>query len=502
MPKAVVVASVGAALVLALVAGCGGDEPSPTNVSSGTGPSTPGDPPPGADGGTSSEGGVVDGGACGNGGVDGMELCDGPPVACTTLGAVWASGQAACRADCSGYDVSSCTLGSQTTEAVVPKLRTANHDNALCNDGSPFSFDVSLVAGSKKWVVYLEGGGACDPVYGGCGARGVDLTSSKNRPADRAPGATSAIPTFLGRDPVMNPDFYDANIAFGQYCSSDGWTGTNTTPQTVKAKGGNAQWVFTGRHNARAFIETLFRAYGLDDGKSEVLFAGNSAGGMGANFNVDLIASRMPKAIAEGRIAVLSGAAWQNTLWDDPNFTSHGSGESDAQVGAKISAAYQSAGDPKCPAIAASKGAPVTACVGGPFTYAAASRPSPTGWGIRTFVAKNRLDQGEMKEHGIPLADTSSAIAQAARETWGQQMTASMKDVTWLYAPLDPQENADEENLHGLVTDPLVWTYEPPGHPGQSLRAMISRFWKAKPGDAGERLLFEGSVPHEGESGQ
>ena len=440
--------------------------------------------------------------ACGDGVVAGDELCDGPPVGCNTLGAVWASGTASCRTDCSGYDVSTCVLGTQTSEAVTPGARDARYAAALCNDGTPFSFDVFLVAGAKKWVVYLEGGGNCDGTFQSCKGRPRSLVSSALRPADRAAGEPTLNTTFLTRDSTINPDFYDANIAFGRYCSSDGWTGTNATPQTVIVKDGTAPFVFTGRNNAEAFIDTLFRAYGIDDATSEVLFTGNSAGGFGANVNIDLIAKRMPRAIADGRLAMLSGAAWKDVVWNDPAYSDYGKHLTDDQVGEAVSAIYAAETDPKCVALAAASGVSHSRCTGSALTYQAASSAAPAGWGVRTFIAKNRLDQGDMSEHGIPYADATKPADIAARATWLSQMTSAMANVSWLYAPADPQNDANTDNLHGLIVDPLVWEYEPPGYPGKTLKLAVHDFWTTRGPSAGERIVFAGDVPHSGESAQ
>jgi len=477
-------------LVGLIVSGCGGDASTPMP-----------DAPSTVDGGIATpDAASGSAAACGNGVVEGDELCDGSgAVSCTSLAAVWGSGDAHCRSDCAGYDTSGCTLSTQTSESVFPVRRDARWSSALCNDGTPFNFDVHMApVKTDKWIIYVEGGGSCDPTYTGCGGRGASLISSSPANPDRGTGRTINIDqTFMSRDPSVNPDFYDANIAFGRYCSSDGWSGTNTTPQTVKVKNGTAQFVFAGRNNARAYVATLCRAFGVNDDTSEVLLIGNSAGGYGAGVNIDLLASRMPRAVADGRLALVVSAAWESGLWNDPSYTEFSSGKTDGAVGIEILASYQSDANPRCLAMAAATGVGAAACAAGPLVYASAALPPPSGWGVRTFVAKNRLDQGPMSDHGIPTADATRQADLDARATWLADMTESMAGVAWLYAPADPDGSATDSNLHGIATDPLVWPYEPPGHPGQSLREMIGRFWAARaPGAAGERLLFDGDVPH------
>ena len=481
-----------------LLGACSGAEEASVARSAGDVDAGSAPPAAGMDAGATATGDA--GGSCGNGVVEGDELCDGgSAVACSALGAVWGAGQATCRKDCSGYDVSACTRSAQASETIYPGKRDARWANAKCNDGTPFAFEVSLAAKpTNKWILSFEGGGSCDGTYQSCASRPAGLLSSAKLAADRAP-ADVQTPTLFSRDPAVNPDFFDANFVKGQYCSSDLWSGTNLVPKPMKMKSGTTvPFVFTGRHNARALIGELFRAYGLDDATSEVLFTGNSAGAAGAFTNIDLVASRMPKAIAERRLALLVSAAWVNGLWTDMAFSWGGKGKPDAEVIADLGATYAAEPNVRCAAKAKAEGRSPATCIVGAFAYDAAAKPAPEGWGVRTMIAQNRLDQLELKDHLIPTADTTDPAALQARATWLAQMTTSLQPVAWLYAPADPQTSEAEENLHGIVPELLVWNFEPPGHPGQRLRDVLGRFWKARTDGPGERVVFEGPVPHEG----
>lgn len=435
-------------------------------------------------------------GACGDHVIEGDELCDSAqPVDCATLGAVWSAGSATCRSDCSGYDVTGCSIGAQKNETIYPASRDARWSKAQCNDQTPFAFQISLApTRTDKWVVYFEGGGNCDGKYNPCGGRGVGLTSTKGYPADRSNSYTTSLGVILSRDPDINPMFFDANFAFGNYCSSDGWSGTNSTPQTVPIKTTTAQWVFTGRNNARSIAEVLFRNYGLRDGASQLLVTGNSAGGVGAFINFDLFASRMPQSIANRSIAVLASAAWTDDLFSDPNFTYRGSKMPLETIAANIEQIYGFDADPKCLALAKSKGVPKSTCKGGLLNYTAATSAGPVGWGIRTMVAKNRLDQGALNDYLIPYAETTDSQAIAARADYLTTINQTLEPVQWLYAPADPQTNDADANLHGMVVDELVWPYQPPGLPaGQTLKDVVTAFWQdATP----MRVIYSGEVPH------
>src|SRR5262245_61926924 len=105
------------------------------------------------------------GSPCGDGEVEPGEACDGGTAACSDLAASWESGNATCRNDCRGWDVSSCALASSDGwESVKPAVRDpARWEGARCNDGTPFTMSVRLSdERSTEWVIYLQGGLYCD----------------------------------------------------------------------------------------------------------------------------------------------------------------------------------------------------------------------------------------------------------------------------------------------------------------------------------------------------
>ncbi len=435
---------------------------------------------------------------CGNGVRDGDELCDGPPVVCTQLAAVWASGEAPCRADCTGYDVADCVRSAQGTESVRPAERDARWGEARCNDGTTFQMEVAMAdPPSSVWVIYLEGGGRCDGVIQSCRGRPARLVSSSGEPSDRAPLQRVRDGTLFSRDPLVNPEFHAANLAVGNYCSSDLWSGTNTTPQPIQwsKEGGSTAWVFAGHYNVQAMFEVLLTAYGLDDATSEVLFAGGSAGAAGAQLNIDQLASRLPTAVTEARVAMLANAAFGGEF-DYPGYSYGGLGLPDAQVFDAIAGIYGTALDPKCLALADARGLGLGGCTPGALSYLATTAAPPVGWGVRTLIAKNRLDQGPMDDYLIPIVAECTETDLGARAAWLESVDEALVNVPWLYAPADPQETEEDTNLHGLL-DPLVWAYTPPGFGGATLRDLVSAFWHARlPSARTYRMVFEGPVPH------
>lgn len=258
---------------------------------------------------------------CGDGVIDEGEACDGTATACSELGASWTGGQAACRADCSGWDVGACMRPSAPRwEAVKPAERdAARFGGALCNDGTPFTFVVRLAPEpSSEWVIHLQGGVFCDDAAISCADRLRDdpeLTTTSPF-ADRSTGPLTMGGIFSG-DPTINPDFSAVNEVLAFYCSSDFWTGTdpNRRPTIADPEG----WYFAGRANVSAMLDVLTERYGLSDGDAttRVLWGGSSAGAFGAQFNLPRVREELPGAFADERVLYFGDAPWMLD-WDDP----------------------------------------------------------------------------------------------------------------------------------------------------------------------------------------
>ena len=98
-----------------------------------------------------------------------------------------------------------------------------------CMDGSPAAYYYREGKNSTTWMISLQGGGACYTKET-CSARAKGhLGSSKNY----AP-TMQANRGWMSADPSVNPDFYDANVVYVPYCSSDTHRGqqTNTSAAT------------------------------------------------------------------------------------------------------------------------------------------------------------------------------------------------------------------------------------------------------------------------------
>lgn len=85
----------------------------------------------------------------------------------------------------------------------------------------------------------------------------------------------------LDEDSSINPQFAGANLVWCKYCSSDVWVG---------AGGTIGAWSFNGRYIVKAVMEDLISSHGLPNTPStNLLIAGDSAGGVGAQLNIDFL---------------------------------------------------------------------------------------------------------------------------------------------------------------------------------------------------------------------
>ncbi len=405
---------------------------------------------------------------CGDSVVEGAELCDGDTSDCAALTGLFADDgrTAACRADCSGYDVSTCTLPSDAArqvENVFPATRDPRWAAARCNDGTPYRFEVSIT-GSSQWIINFEGGGACDGQLVPCNDRWVaspwKFGTSGDGVSDRQ------IESFSGRgDAIMsrnaddNPTLAGANIVIMNYCSSDLWAGART--DAVPAIPGDVPFdlVFAGRLNARATVDILRQRYGLTDVEDvDLVVTGTSAGGNGARINADLIADAFPRAQSARRIWVIPVAGFQPYDWSYPTAGISGSDASDAVVFDAGVVRYGAELSTRCIALAAAEGAGAGACFTGLWGTRALLEPAPTGYGLRVLDATNRTDPVYHAYHEITRA---RADYDEVVDAWEALMTDEMLEsgLRWLLAPAH-RTTGGGSNVHGLYE---FWTTPFPG---------------------------------------
>jgi hypothetical protein len=140
-----------------------------------------------------------------------------------------------------------------------------------CRDGSMAGFAVNLKSGSKKLMIYLEGGGACFDALT-CGSNPANATAMK---AGQSQGV-------LNRTNAENP-VKDWNFVYVPYCTGDVHLGTKDDGMILGVAGTQH---FVGRLNLEAYLQRIVPTFPDLD---QVLLTGVSAGGFGASANAEYV---------------------------------------------------------------------------------------------------------------------------------------------------------------------------------------------------------------------
>jgi hypothetical protein len=408
---------------------------------------------------------------CRSSNVEDGDQCDpGPPTACADIGGTWTDGVATCRADCSGWDVSACVRADPNRwETVEPASRDSRWETARCNDGTPFDFHIQLAPDpSKVWVIHLAGGAMCEDLGAQCSTREPALTTTSPR-IDRE---LSVMPGsgLVSRDETLNPTFAGANLVRASYCSSDQWTGA-TTDRRPSSGDPVAGWYFAGHTNVAALLATIEERYGLDDSdpETEILFAGSSAGAVGAYANASVVEAALPASAQRGHIRLLIDAGWMFD-WIDPDpappdYHLGNATVSDTEVWQHARTFWGGTFDPACEAAVTER----STCLYGPVWYPHVAARLPV------LILQSSLDFAFTGAHGIEAKQTALLAA------WREQAEDSLTDVSWLFSGDLPYHVLVDAQF-GDTSGGLAL-----GPPGATLSEVIGRFWSD---GAPERVEF------------
>jgi len=192
-------------------------------------------------------------------------------------------------------------------------LEEDSYPYAKCLDGSQFGYYLRKAPetspNSKKWVIFLQGGGLCvEPID--CLVRQEgDEGSSKPWPQHWS-SDTDGAGDITYDDPKLNPNFYDYNHVYLRYCTGDLWTGGRT-----HAWADGTFWEgfwFMGHHVIEGTMDHLNKTAGLQDA-THVLLMGSSAGGSGTYNNADFMREKWLKPGVYFRAAPVSGMFFPTT---------------------------------------------------------------------------------------------------------------------------------------------------------------------------------------------
>jgi len=169
--------------------------------------------------------------------------------------------------------------------------------NAVCNDGSSAGYFIRKSYGSKRWIVFLEGGWYCYDKRS-CESRWSRLRgfmTSKMWPDTRQ------VNGILSPDPEENPYWWNANHVYVPYCSSDSWSGSSPA-------GSTSRFAFMGSVILMEVIRDLL-PHGLLNA-SKLMLTGSSAGGIGVLLNLDRVTDFLRAQGAAPEVRGVSDSGW------------------------------------------------------------------------------------------------------------------------------------------------------------------------------------------------
>ena len=188
----------------------------------------------------------------------------------------------------------------------------SDYSEAKCLDGSPAAYyfqPASKIRDSKKWVIYLAGGGECD-TESACKAQLTNALGSSKYFANSSDAAW----WYLASDNCDdNEGLCGYNHVLDPYCTQDLHAGQVTTPSED-----NWSLYFSGHLVLKATLDSLDQLYKLEEATEIILF-GVSAGGIGVWMNVDYLAQRYPKAKVTA--ATVAGHYFYATYYTGVNYT-------------------------------------------------------------------------------------------------------------------------------------------------------------------------------------
>ncbi len=220
-----------------------------------------------------------------------------------------ASGGAGAGGSSGGAGGGACSVPPAIADTTTPaqawefhRLDPKEYATALCNDGSPGAYYLRPNTDSKRWLIFLEGGGACQDgkscqkrwasVAGDPDAGNHDKMTTDDDAADWK-NRTPAEGVFSAVAP-LGELWRNANIVRVAYCSSDLWSGDAAAVPTAPESDAR-HWHFRGRSIATSVVDELMKKRGLASA-ADVVLAGGSAGGGGVYSLVDDIAALVPPA--------------------------------------------------------------------------------------------------------------------------------------------------------------------------------------------------------------
>lgn len=181
---------------------------------------------------------------------------------------------------------------SQLTQGNLTKVSAsaAEQFGAKCLDGTPPAYYVWSGNESKKFVIFLEGGGWCFTDVECVSRSRGGLGSSKGYAHQMADAGG-----IMSMNSTENPYFANFTKVFVKYCDGSSFTGNRVSTSNVN---GEEIW-YRGRPNLDAVLEQLSSDHNVNEAV-ELVLSGGSAGGLAVYLNLDHVAAKLPSTHVVG----------------------------------------------------------------------------------------------------------------------------------------------------------------------------------------------------------
>ncbi|XP_047434615.1 carboxylesterase notum2 [Mugil cephalus] len=243
----------------------------------------------------------------------GGDVAQSPPAAPASPGSTGSGGSSRGSGGTAESGAAAARAAGQQTDEM--RLHFLKNTHVTCNDGTAAGFYLKEFRGSRRWLLFLEGGWCCYSKET-CDSRYQNiprLMSSSGWPQTKSGSG------ILSSQVEENPHWHNANIVFIPYCSSDVWSGTGPAPtppprprqgrEKERERNANAtEYTFMGSLIIREVIKDLIPK-GIKQAKV-VMLSGTSAGGTGVLLNIERVASQLEQLGAEAQVRGLVDSGW------------------------------------------------------------------------------------------------------------------------------------------------------------------------------------------------
>ena len=180
-------------------------------------------------------------------------------------------------------------------EDIELKLHFITDEAAVCSDGSQGAFYTRENPDSDRWIIYFEPGGSVCWSEETCTGH-LDHIGTLDAPE------TKSWDGLFSDNEHVNPLFADANLATIVYCSSDYYTGTR-----FNEDGDNYHYM--GYVIGQAAVADIIATTDISSA-SQVILAGQGAGGFGALWHTEGVVEQLQQAGSTADVRVVTDTSW------------------------------------------------------------------------------------------------------------------------------------------------------------------------------------------------